>query len=113
MAAGKPAANPDRQTISHAIDLFLKDKKVQNRATSTLYKLDLMFRKQLGEWCKNNALVYLHELTRAQLEKFRASWSDTPPARKKKQERISGFFGYCQRHKWITDTPLNLSRVFA
>jgi integrase/recombinase XerD len=112
MSEGKPTDTLDRTTVVHAIDEFLQDKKVQNLADSTLSKLDTIFRKQFGRWCRSNALVYLDELKLAHLEKFRASWKDAPLARRKKQERLSGFFHYCVRHKWIDDNPIEaLSKV--
>ena len=112
MAEGKPTVNPTRPTVAYAIDLFLLDKRAQNLADATLSKLHTLFHKQMGEWCRNNALVYLDELNLAQLERFRESWSDAPLARKKKQERLSSFFWYCVRHKWLAENPVrDLSKV--
>jgi site-specific recombinase XerD len=105
MAEGQPTMAADRPTIAAAIEMYLEDKRVQNLAESTVYKLELIFEMRLGEFCKNHALVYLDELNLAQLEKCRSTWKDAPLARKKKQERLVGFFHYCQRHGWIRDNP--------
>jgi integrase/recombinase XerD len=112
MADGKPTASLDRKTVASAVAAFLEDKRIQNLKADTLSKLETIFRKQLGEWCRNSAIVYLDELTLAQLEKFRGSWRDDALARSKKQERVNGFFRYCIKHDWISKNPVaDLSKV--
>jgi hypothetical protein len=81
-------------------------------ADSTLYKLEIIFGKQLREFCRKHAIVYPHEFTLSKLQQFRASWNDGALARKKKQERLIGFFAFCIAHKWMNENPAKqLSRV--
>lgn len=100
-----PVIDERRTTISQAIEDYLKDKRSQGLAESTLYKLDIIFRKQLGKFCREHAIVHPEELTLTQVERFRASWRDQPLARRKKQERLVGFFAYCIAHKWMKENP--------
>lgn len=116
LAEGKPVTTADpgeeKSTISEAIDEYLEDKCQQNLADSTLYKLDNIFRKQLGQFCRDHAIVYPKELTLAKLQQFRSSWRDQALARKKKQERLAGFFRFCIAQGWMSDNPAkHLSQV--
>lgn len=46
------------------------------------------------------------------VQAFRTTWKDGGLAKKKKQERLTGFFWFCIRAGWITTTPtLNLKRI--
>jgi hypothetical protein len=45
------------------------------------------------------------EITTADLEGFRDTWTDGPVAKKKKQERLIGFFYYNLRLGWIKSNP--------
>ena len=50
----------------------------------------------------------------ADLEAFRDTWEDGPLAKKKKQERLIGFFYYCLRLGWIKANPaVSLGRIRA
>jgi integrase/recombinase XerD len=61
---------------------------------------------------KAKGLVYLTEITLEHLEEFRQTWKDGPLARKKKQERVMGFFYFCQNHGWIKkNEAANLSKI--
>lgn len=112
LLAGESAPT-ERTTIAFALDQHLADKRSQNLTDSTIYKTKLMY-AQIKEWALLHGVVYLDEIRLAHLEKLRASWKDGPTARKKKQERLRGFFWYCVRHKWIAENPaLGLSRVKA
>ncbi|MBI2683523.1 MAG: tyrosine-type recombinase/integrase [Acidobacteriales bacterium] len=95
-------------TIEHAVTKFLASKKKQNLNESTLGKLDTIFEKQLLTWAKTISLQYLADVTLPHLEDFRETWKDGPLARKKKQERVIGFFYYCLRLGWITKNPAAL-----
>lgn len=58
-------------------------------------------------------MLYLVEITLDNLEEFRKSWKDKSPlSRKKKQERVIGFFWFAHRHGWIKENPAaGLSRI--
>jgi len=112
LAGNQAPSDQERTTILFAIDRFLEDKKQQNLADATLEKNEFLLRKQLAPYAKLHGLVYLNEIALAHLEQFRATWKDAPLARKFKQQRLSSFFLYCVRHKWLAENPVgNLSRV--
>lgn len=99
-------------TAEKAIEEYLDDKRQQNCEPSTVYKLESIFRKQFLSFLRDKGLVYLTEITLAHLEEFRRQWKDGPLSRKKKQERILGFFYFCQRHGWIKENAAaGLSRI--
>lgn len=101
------------KTIENAVALYLEDKRQQNCAEETLTKLETLFRKQLLKWAEDKGLLYLVEVNLERLEEFRKSWKDKSPlSRKKKQERVIGFFWFAHRHGWIKENPAaGLSRI--
>ncbi|MHB8391812.1 MAG: tyrosine-type recombinase/integrase [Acidobacteriaceae bacterium] len=62
-------------------------------------------RRQLLDWAKGESLVYLDELTTANLTDFRNGWSDAALSKKKKHERLIGFFSFCVGCNWIQQNP--------
>jgi integrase/recombinase XerD len=64
----------------------------ENLAESTLDKLKTIFEKQFLTWAASAGLCYLSEISTAHLEAFRDTWKDRALAKKKKQERLTGFF---------------------
>ena len=79
-------------TVQDAVKRFLASKRTENLADSTLDKLTTIFQKQFGGWATSAGFKHIAEITTADLEGFRDSWSDGPLAKKKKQERLIGFF---------------------
>ena len=106
-------AEPALRTIAGAVERYLDDKREQNCSEETLTKLETLFRKQFGVWAEKKGRLYLIEVTLDDLEEFRKTWKDKSPlGRKKKQERIIGFFYFAQRHGWIKENPAaGLSRI--
>jgi integrase/recombinase XerD len=92
-------------TLAIAVARFLAAKKKENLADSTISKLTTIFEKQLLGWAHGQRITRLEEIEAAQLEAFRETWKDAPLARKKKQERVIGFFFYCVRMGWIKANP--------
>ena len=92
-------------TVQDAVKRFLASKRTENLADSTLDKLTTIFQKQFGGWVTSAGFEHIAEITTADLEGFRDTWSDGPLAKKKKQERLIGFFYYCVRLGWITSNP--------
>jgi integrase len=84
---------------------FLAAKKKENLADSTIDKLTSIFEKQLLTWARGEGIQNLEEIGPEELERLRETWTDAPLARKKKQERVIGFFYYCQRMGWIAINP--------
>ncbi len=109
-------STPDqyRMTVEGAVKAFLTDRESQHLAPSTISKLTTLFQKQFVPWCEFNGLTYLRQITLPHLQAWRADWHVGPLASKKMQERVIGFFYFCQRNKWVIDNPaLGLSRIKA
>jgi hypothetical protein len=58
----------------------------------TLSKLETIFRKEFFSWAKSEGYKFLGEIDLHALIAFRDTWIDGPPAKRKKQERLIGFF---------------------
>ncbi len=99
------AAEPERITVKEAIARFLNSKRNENLAESTIDKLETIFEKQFLSWATAARLKEISRITAADLESFRDTWEDGPLAKKKKQERLIGFFYYCVRLGWIKSNP--------
>jgi integrase len=109
-------AEPERRegpiTIAQAVNEYLADAKARELADATLYKLEIQFRKQFLAWCKAEGYKLLREFDLRAAQSLRASWTDGPLAKKKKQERLTGFFWFCIRAGWLTSNPTDrLGRV--
>jgi integrase/recombinase XerD len=96
---------PALVTVKEAVSRFLNSKRNENLADSTLDKLTTIFEKQFLAWATSYGFVHLTEITTADLEGFRDTWTDGPLAKKKKQERLIGFLYYCLRLGWIKSNP--------
>ena len=92
-------------TVQNAVKRFLASKRTENLADSTLDKLTTIFEKQFLGWSNSAGFTHIIEITTADLEGFRDTWTDGPLAKKKKQERLIGFFYYCLRLGWIKSNP--------
>jgi integrase/recombinase XerD len=94
-------------TIAHAVNSYLADKRAQQLSTDTLKKLERIFKKQLLSWCEAHEVINIEKLDLTKLREWRATWSA-----KKKQERVVGFFHFCQSEGWVSDNPARrLSRI--
>jgi integrase/recombinase XerD len=99
-------------TVTEAVNAFLADKRSQQLAPDTLKKLENIFQKQLANWCDAHSVRILPELDLTHLREWRATWEDGPLSAKKKQERLIGFFFFCQSAGWIHSNPAKgLSRI--
>jgi len=115
-AAEDPTVDPTKKeeavTIQRAVEEYLADAKARELSDATLYKLKIIFQKQLLQWSKAEGYKLLRELDLRAVQSFRASWKDGALAKKKKQERLTGFFWFCIRAGWITQNPTNsLGRI--
>jgi hypothetical protein len=81
---------PALVTVKEAVSRFLNSKRNENLADSTLDKLTTIFEKQFLAWATSYGFVHISEITTADLEGFRDTWTDSPLAKKKKQERLIG-----------------------
>ncbi len=101
--ASRPEPAP--VTVKEAVARFLSSKRNENLADSTLDKLTTIFEKQFLGWTTSAGFTHITEITTADLEGFRDTWTDGPLAKKKKQERLVGFFYYCLRLGRIKSNP--------
>jgi integrase/recombinase XerD len=105
---------PTLVTVKEAVARFLNSKRNENLADSTLDKLTTIFEKQLLGWSISVGFTHITEITTVDLEGFRDTWTDGPLAKKKKQERLIGFFYYCLRLGWIkSNSAVLLGRIRA
>jgi integrase/recombinase XerD len=109
---GQPPKNDEPVTVLYAVEQYLADKRAQKLKEVTLKKLEVIFQKQLVSWCNAAGIVYLKGLTLPLLRQWRNTWEDGQLASKKKQERVRGFFNFCQSSGWIQDNAAKgLSRI--
>lgn len=92
-------------SIKAAVEAYLADAKARELREATLWKLETIFRKQFLGWTEAKGLRLLKELNLALLREFRGTWKDGALAKKKKQERIIGFFWFCIRAGWLRSNP--------
>jgi integrase len=92
-------------TIESAVEAYLTDAKARELREATLYKLKGIFQKQFLAWAKDKGIRYLKEIDLPILRNYRATWKGGALAKKKKQERLIGFFWFCIRAGWITSNP--------
>jgi integrase/recombinase XerD len=114
--ADKPAETPERRdqpvTVAQAVTEYLADARARELSDATLYKLDIFFRKQFLSWCKAESYHLLREMDLRSVQSFRTTWQDGALAKKKKQERLTGFFWFCIRAGWLTSNPTDrLGRI--
>lgn len=111
-----PAATPERKdepvTIVQAVTEYLADAKARELSDATIYKLDIFFRKQFLAWRKSEGYKHLREMDLRAVQSFRTSWTDGALTKKKRQERMTGFFWFCIRAGWMSSNPTNnLGRI--
>lgn len=113
-ALGEPSPTKEAVRLDAAVLWFLADKESQHLRESTLSKLRRIFQKQMVEWFTDRQIMFLKDVTLPELQAWRATWEDGPLAAKKKQERVRGFFHFCNRNGWIAQNPaLGLSKIKA
>ncbi len=90
-------------SITEAVAAYLADAKARELREATIYKLTIFFEKQFLAWAKDTGLRFLTEIDLTLLRTYRATWADGALAKKKKQERLTGFFWFCVRDTTPTD----------
>lgn len=101
-------------TLKEAVNGYLADAKARGLASATIQKLEHIFKKQLLSFADQHRIVFLRDVNVRNMTEWRSTWSDKPLARKKKFERVVGFFWFCVRHGWIKDNPTaTMGRVVA
>jgi integrase len=111
---GNGTPHLEEQSVEMAVHSYVNDKIAQCLSDATISKLKTTFQKQFIPWCRENRLPLLQDVTLPHLQSWRVTWNCGPLASKKRQERLIGFFYFCQRNRWITDNPaLGLSPIRA
>lgn len=99
-------------TVARAVNSYLADAKARELAPATLGKLQRTFRQQFLAWADAQRLLYIGQITTADLTNFRNTWTDGALSKKKKHERLIGFFAFCIRNGWLDRNPaLSMSRI--
>jgi integrase/recombinase XerD len=108
----KPAKMP---TVKEAVGVFLADAEARGLAPATLQKLRGIFQVQLVGFAEESGVTFLREFNSRNLTEWRQTWKrEKELARKKKFERVIGFFWYCVRQGWLRENPTaTMGRVIA
>lgn len=72
-AEAEPASKDEAVTIARAVREYLADAKAREFAPDTLYKLEIIFRKQFLAWCKAEGYKLLREFDLRAAPSFRTS----------------------------------------
>ena len=86
-----PSRTSEPISVKDAVKRFLASKRNENLAESTLDKLTTIFQKQFSHWASSAGFQHLADITTADLEAFRDTWTDGPLAKKKNRNGWSGF----------------------
>ncbi len=102
-----------RVSILDAVTSYLSDAQKRNLALGTLYNLRRTLTKKLLPWAEDSGLVYLDELTTAQLTTWRSTWLTLgPTSTQNNQNDVVAFFSFCVRQQWCRSNPASrLSRI--
>ena len=107
-----PVEGQKAMLLEMAVNLYLLDKEASHLRPATLSKLKTIFEKQMLAWFRDNGVTRLRDVSLPHLQAWRFTWIEGALAAKKKQERVKGFFHFCQRNGWITqNVALGLSRI--
>ncbi len=71
-----PAKKDEPVTIERAVNEYLADAKARELGEATLYKLNIIFRKQLLAWSKAEGYKLLREFDLRTVQAYRATWKD-------------------------------------
>ncbi len=74
---------------------FLADAEARKLAPESIKKLRHTLEKRLVEYASGEGLRYLKQLDLDRLREFRATWTYSPIAARKRLETLRGFFRFC------------------
>ena len=99
-------------TVLDAVTKHIDNKKSEHLNEDTIKRLELIFKKNLVDWCNQNGIHFLVHLTPTKLQEWRKTWPDNALSASKKQQRVRGFFYFCHNNGWITSNPARaLSKI--
>ena len=90
-------------TVKEAVGVFLGDAEARGLATATRNKLRSFFEVQLLGFTEERGITFLREFNPRNLTEWRQTWKEKELARKKKFERVIGFFWFCVRQGWLRE----------
>jgi site-specific recombinase XerD len=105
--SGRAATETGARFIADAVDIFLKDKRIQGVTAGVLKKYDLELRR-LREFCESAGVLTVQRISRELLTEFCDTWSALYPSsitRSKVRERVRSFLKYCYEAQWIPRIP--------
>jgi site-specific recombinase XerD len=99
-------AEPSKASISipFATDAYLANRVNRNIEPSTLRKYNT-FVKQFRDFANDKGYVLIEQVQITDMDEFYSRWRDGARAKAKKLERLKGFFNFCVKRKWITESP--------
>jgi len=98
-------------TIASAVNAYLADKKIENRAEGTL-KIATRRLNELKTWCASEGFQNLIEINIVALRQFRQSWIVGPSTAANKQGTLFAFFHFCVKPDWLPSNPVaKLSKI--
>jgi integrase/recombinase XerD len=101
-------------TVKEAVGVFLGDAEARGLAMATRQKLRSFFEVQLLGFAEEQGITFLREFNPRNLTEWRQTWKEKELARKKKFERVIGFFWFCVRQGWLRENPTaTMGRVIA
>lgn len=95
------------RAVSEAVDLFIKDKKIQGVTSGVIKKYTLEL-DRLSQFCERKSVYTVQGITRELLTDFCATWETYYPSsytRSKVRERCRSFLRYCYECKWLERIP--------
>lgn len=109
LAGRTPETRPEDnvRTVQDAIDIFLKDKRVQGVTAGVLGKYTREL-DRLREYCEQQSVFTVQAITRELLTGFCATWESLYPSsytRAKVRERLRSFLRYGFEAKWLERIP--------
>jgi len=101
-------------TVKEAVAAYIGDAEARGLAIATMQKLKQIFQKQMLSYTEEHGLTFLRDLSSRNMTDWRSGWKDKPLAKKKKFERVVGFFWFCVRQGILKDNPTaTMGRVIA
>jgi integrase/recombinase XerD len=88
------------------VERFFEDATSRGLAEATIGKHNVLLRKQFLPWCKTRGFHSLKQIGVDEITQFRATWTDSPISKYKKQEHLKGFFHFCVAREWTRTNPV-------
>jgi integrase/recombinase XerD len=92
-------------TVKEAVSVLLADADARGLAPATRQKLRGFLEVQLVGFAEKSGITFLREFNPRNRTELRQTWKEKELARKKKFERVIGFFWFCVRQGWLRENP--------